>query len=113
MGSYVLAIQIKWCGPWRGIVVASSSQVQLLYGRGLESRYGWEKNRIYKKRKEGSSPGVMVMGGDSCSKGCGFKSQHCILDGHFFTYICSKNCNDVCLKRPKTNNKRDRGLPIF
>ena len=25
----------------------------------------------------------MVMGGDSCSEGCGFESKHCILDGHF------------------------------
>ena len=25
----------------------------------------------------------MVMGGNSCSKGREFKSQHCILDGHF------------------------------
>ena len=25
----------------------------------------------------------MVVGGGSCSKGCGFKSQCCILDGHF------------------------------
>ena len=23
----------------------------------------------------------------------------------FFTYICCKNYNDVCLKRPKINNK--------
>ena len=29
------------------------------------------------------SPGQVVMGGDSCSKGRGFESQHCILDGHF------------------------------
>ena len=29
------------------------------------------------------SPGLVVMGGDSCSKGCEFKSQHRILDGHF------------------------------
>ena len=36
----------------------------------------------------------MVMGGDSCSKGCGFESQHHILDGHFVTYICCKNCNN-------------------
>ena len=27
--------------------------------------------------------GLVVMGEDSCSKGCGFKSQHHILDGHF------------------------------
>ena len=25
----------------------------------------------------------MVMGGDLCTEGCGFESQHCILDGHF------------------------------
>ena len=52
------------------------------------------------------------MGGYSCSEGCGFESQHHILDGHFFTYICCKNCNDVCLKRHKIKNKRDRGWPI-
>ena len=46
----------------------------------------------------GGSPGLVVMGGDSCSKVCWFKSQHCILDGHFLTFICCKNCN-VCLKR--------------
>ena len=32
--------------------------------------------------KIGSS-GVVVMGGDSCSKGCGFESQHHVLNGHF------------------------------
>ena len=30
----------------------------------------------------------MAMGGDSCPEGCGFESQHQILDGHFFTYFC-------------------------
>ena len=53
----------------------------------------------------GGSPGLVVMGRDSCSKGRGFESQHCILDGHFFTYICCKNCDEVCLKRPKINEK--------
>ena len=28
----------------------------------------------------------MVMGGDSCLEGRGFKSQHRILDQYFFTY---------------------------
>ena len=27
--------------------------------------------------------GLVVMGGDSCSEGCGFESQHHILEGHF------------------------------
>ena len=29
------------------------------------------------------SPGLVVMGEDSCSECLGFESQHCILDGHF------------------------------
>ena len=32
---------------------------------------------------QGGSPGLVVMGGDSCSEGRGFESQHRILDGHF------------------------------
>ena len=32
---------------------------------------------------KGGSPGLVVMGGDSCSEGCGFESQHRILNGHF------------------------------
>ena len=31
----------------------------------------------------GGSPGLVVMGGDSRSEGCGFESQCHILDGHF------------------------------
>ena len=60
----------------------------------------------------GGSPGLVVMRRDSRSEGRGFKSRHCILDGHFFTLICCKICNDICLKRPKINYKRGRGLPI-
>ena len=37
-------------------------------------------------------PGLVVMGGDSRSKGSEFKSQHCILDEHFIAYICCKKC---------------------
>ena len=55
----------------------------------------------------------MVMGGDSCSEGGGFESQHLILDGHCYTYTCCKNCNDVFLKRPKINDKRGLGWPNF
>ena len=46
----------------------------------------------------------MVKGGDSCSKGRGFESQHRKLDGHLFTK------RNVCLKRQKQN--RGRGWPI-
>ena len=54
----------------------------------------------------------MVMGRDSHSEGRGFESRHCILDGHFFTYICCKNCY-VCLKRPKINEKEAEVGPFF
>ena len=33
------------------------------------------------------SPGLVVIGGDSCSKGCEFETQHCIQVGHFFTFL--------------------------
>ena len=44
--------------------------------------------------------GVVVMGGDSCSKGREFKSWHHILDGHLFTYIFVVKLV-MCLKRQK------------
>ena len=56
------------------------------------------------KKRLGQSSGLVVMGRDSHLKGRGFESQHQILDGGFFTYICCKNCN-ICLIRPKINEK--------
>ena len=40
----------------------------------------------HKESGQGWSPGLVVMGRDSYSKGCGFESQRRILDGHD---ICS------------------------
>ena len=59
----------------------------------------------------GRSPGLVVMGGDSRSKGHGFKSRHRIVDGHFSHIFVVKICN-VCLKRPKINEK-DAGVGQF
>ena len=65
------------------------------------------------KIKLGRSPGLVVMGDDSCSKGCGFESGRRILDGMtFFTFICNKICIDVCLKKPKVN-KKEAGVGPF
>ena len=55
----------------------------------------------------------MVMGRDSSSESRGFESWHRILDGFFSTYIFCKNCNDVCLKRPKINEKEAGIGPFF
>ena len=61
------------------------------------------------------SLGLVVMGDDSCLKGCGFKSRRRIPTGwtfwHFFTVISCKNCI-VYFKRPKIN-KKSPGLAQF
>ena len=46
-----------------------------------------EFTRIVKKIDQGRSPGLVVMGGDSRSKGHGFESQRWILDGHDIFHI--------------------------
>ena len=66
----------------------------------LLSHNGARIESTIKSYLEDWSPGLVVMGGDSRPEGRGFKSQHRMLDGHFFTCICCKNCN-VCLKRQK------------
>ena len=43
--------------------------------------YLWCLYNFYKNK--GGSPGLVVVGGGSCSKGPGFESKHCLLDGHF------------------------------
>ena len=42
-----------------------------------------EETIIVKMNYTGGSPGLVVMGGDLCSEGRDFESQHHILDGHF------------------------------
>ena len=54
-------------------------------------------------RQTSRSPGLVVMGDDSCSKGRGFKSLRRILDGHFSHWFVVKI---VCLKRQKKTKKR-------
>ena len=52
------------------------------------------------------------MGDDLYSRGRGFESQRHILDGHFFTFICFKNCI-VRLRRPKINEKEAEVGPFL
>ena len=59
------------------------------------------------KNKWPPRAGALVLGDDSCPRSRGFKSQHYILAGYFFTLICCKNCVNY-LKRPKINKKRPR-----
>ena len=62
-----------------------------------------DTNKVF---RQGGSPGLVVMEGDSSSVGHGFKSQHRILDGHFFSFICCKDFSVYLIKR-------GRGWSIF
>ena len=55
----------------------------------------------------------MVMGGDSCSEGQGFESQHSILDGHFSHIFVVKIVMMFVRKRRKINDKRGRDWQIL
>ena len=51
------------------------------------------------------------MGGDSCPEDRGFKSQHCILDGHFSHIFVVKS---FCLfKKTKINEKEAGDGPFL
>ena len=52
----------------------------------------------------------MVMGGDSCSEGRGFESQHNILDGHFSHTFAVKI---VMFEKTKINEKDAEDGPFF
>ena len=58
----------------------------------------------------GRSPGLVVMGGDSCSKGCGFKSQHLILDGHLPHLLVVKI---VIFVLKDENKSKVAGMAVF
>ena len=53
----------------------------------------------------------MIMGGDSFPEGRGFESEHHILDGHFFTYICCKHCS--LFEKTKMKEKEAGIGPFF
>ena len=90
----------------------TGKQVDLISGQLVRE---WEPNQLSKviwlqiswyHRYFPTSPGPVVIGGDSCSRGCGFESQHRTLDGHFHIDLMQKIVLFVSLKRPKKQKKR-------
>ena len=77
----------------------------------LKKRSCFAEKGDEEKQLFGGSPGVVVMGEDWCSRGCEFKSQHRILDGHFFTFICCKIC--IALGHLKTSFLNELKLELF
>ena len=60
------------------------------------------QNSFYKRKQVlRGSPGLVVMWGDCQSRGHGFESQHCILNGSYWRVVQF----DCCFKRPKINEK--------
>ena len=61
----------------------------------------WSKKQLDEigLRALGGRTGLVVMGGDLCSKGREFESRQHILD-RLFSHFCCKDCY-VCLKRRK------------
>ena len=64
-----------------------------------------------KKYSFQENPGLVVMGGDSCSKGREFKSHQRILDGHFSHLFVVRIVMFVW--KDENKQKRGRGSPIF
>ena len=58
------------------------------------------------------SPGLLVIGDDSCLRGRGFESQRQILDEHFSHIFIVKLVMFVCWK-DENKTKRGRGWPFF
>ena len=54
------------------------------------------------KKYSASSPGLVVMGGYSCSKGRGFQSRYHLLDGHFSHIFVAKK---LIFEKTKINEK--------
>ena len=46
-----------------------------------------QMNAVKQMKILGGSPGLVVMGDNSCLRGCGFKSLRHILDGHGIFFI--------------------------
>ena len=57
----------------------------------------------------GGSPGLVVMGRDSHSEGCVFKSQHRILDGHF-SHISDVKVLKLFVWKDQEINEKEAGV---
>ena len=70
-------------------------------------RFDGQKSRS--KKTSVHSPGEVVMGDDSCSRGCGFESQCHILDGHYIFHIDLWQ-KMYCLFEKTRNKQKEAGV---
>ena len=70
--------------------------------------------RLWKTFQSRNGPGLVVMGGDACSKGRGFESRRRILDGHdIFSHAFVVKIVLFVWKRPKINIKEAEDGPFL
>ena len=93
-------------------ILSPKKNFSIILPKASVQKSRWLKKTFYSQPAENGwgSPGLVVMGGDSCSRGRGFESRYRILDGHYFTFICSKNC---VFGKTKINAKRGRVGPFL
>ena len=80
---------------------------------GIETVKWFQPNFFQQEKSatKGGSPGIVVMVGDSCFKGCDFESRHRILDGLFSNLFVVKIV--ICDWKDENKWKRSRGRPVF
>ena len=80
----------------------------------IEAGDGRFKNKTVELKllESGGTPGPVVMGGDSCLKGRGYKSRMPYTGWTFFTLICCTNCI-VFFEKTENEQQRGRGWPVF
>ena len=105
--------QLLWSFSWKIFLIFCMEQHCWTNGYlcGFQSSHPFcFRGRSNKCCLLGGSPGLVVMGGDSCSKGCEFESQHRMMDRHLFTFICCKNCYVGFEKTKIMEEEADDGL---
>ena len=90
----------------KGTATFGDSNVSAVWSQGVASHKKFQSSlsiiSIRCCKSPNGSPGLLVIGGGSCSEGCGSNPGAVYwMDMIFFTLICCKNCNDVCFKRLK------------
>ena len=103
----VCQISVKTCEVGRKQIFWPCNKSRDLLGCFCWLEKQWRSRSVIYNNLISGSPGLVVMGGDSCSEGCGFKSQCRILDGHdIFSHIFAA---EIVMFVWKDENKWKRG----
>ena len=65
----------------------------------------WSTLKVKEERSKGGSPGLVVVGDDSCLRGRGFESRRRKLDGHFLVFFHINYLYKLYCLFEKTENK--------